>query len=481
MTSSQGRPNNNDCITGRKKKRSAGSSISKDVQDCSLVQTICATNATKKTNVVSKNRSAGSLISKDEQDCNLAQTTCEIITTKKANIGSKKRSIGSSTPKDVQGCNLVQTTCATTTANETTIDSSTLERMPVSEATADRRWDEMYDQLIQYKNEHKGSIKIGYHPKASPMVYYQQKLLREWCKSQVQQLRRWSQGYSTDENWAPGQMHLNEFNEDKVEKLRQIGFQVPPSYDEMYERLAAHKAETGALDVKRTTDKDLYEWTMEQKNMLNQHFCGEPVSLSDERIRNLKLLGFDHGKINNNGRMGVVDTGLIERKWDDMLESLVKYGEERGSFKFPQDSSLLSKAERSIRGWYVKQRKEYRKIQRGEESSLTARRLQRLMSTPGLDLNPRSEVITWEERMRSLRDFIAEHGHCRPQRNSPLGIFVQNIRTYYRQRQEGKATCLTDERVNDLIALGFEFHLVKPRQKPNAAYVSWEERFEALL
>ena len=55
--------------------------------------------------------------------------------------------------------------------------------------------------------------------------------------------------------------------------------------------------------------------------------------------------------------------------------------------------------------------------------------------------------IPWEQRLRSLREFVAEHGHCRPNRDHPLGAFASNMRTSYRLREDGKQTGLTDERV----------------------------------
>ena len=308
----------------------------------------------------------------------------------------------------------------------------------------------MYNELLEYKRSHGGSIEIPESAtwqgsKGTGDLRKKLNMLRGWCHSQKRQLVDWSRG-RTDDRWCPGRkLDVNELDEERVGRLREIGFAMPPTYEEMYARLASRRAETGALDADRAADEELYEWTAEQRRMLAAHYRGERVPLSEERIRNLESLGFRRGRVNYNGHMGLVDAGLVERKWDSMLRALVKWKEDGGSFTFPARPEL--KADRSLKGWFERQKREYRKLQRGEESTLTARRLQKLMAVPGLNLNPRPSNIPWEERMRSLREFKAEHGHCRPTKQTCLGNFVSNVRTFYRQRQEGKTNCLTDERV----------------------------------
>jgi hypothetical protein len=81
--------------------------------------------------------------------------------------------------------------------------------------------------------------------------------------------------------------------EEKIEKLRGIGFRLAPSYDEMYERLVAarvgaHAAGiTGPPEVDDGEDGELSEWAKEQKKMMARHSKGQPIPLSNDRIGKL--------------------------------------------------------------------------------------------------------------------------------------------------------------------------------------------------
>lgn len=51
-------------------------------------------------------------------------------------------------------------------------------------------------------------------------------------------------------------------------------------------------------------------------------------------------------------------------------------------------------------------------------------------------------------RMKSLREFAAEHGHCKPTKEHPtLGSFTSNMRNFFILRERGEKTSLTDERI----------------------------------
>lgn len=322
--------------------------------------------------------------------------------------------------------------------------------------------DKMYNKLVEYKQSNNGSIDILLmsgeeysNCKIKHGTKGEVKLLRSWCNSQTQQLLRWSHGHipMLDAGTWYGPEVEKKLSEERIDKLKSIDFPIPPSYDEMYTKLATHKNQTGALDVNKEEDPELFAWAVEQKRMLAQHFGGKQVSLSQQQVQDLTSLGFTHGRVNNNGRQGVVDTGLVEKKWDSMLEGLVKYREDHGgSIVFPNKnkSTLLTKSERSVKTWLEKQRKEYKLLQQGKASTMTARRIQRFTAAIGLEkLAPqRVERVSWEERMQQMREFVTEHGHCKPTRaHAELGEFAKNMRTYYRWRQEGKASCLTDQRI----------------------------------
>lgn len=109
-------------------------------------------------------------------------------------------------------------------------------------------------------------------------------VLRKWCNSQTTNQRRYSQGYTVS----------SQLTSIQIDKMKQVGFPVDPSYDKMYERLVTHKANTGTLRVKQTDydDEELHRWVREQKKFLALHFDNKPVELSNDRLEKLIMLGY---------------------------------------------------------------------------------------------------------------------------------------------------------------------------------------------
>jgi hypothetical protein len=68
---------------------------------------------------------------------------------------------------------------------------------------------------------------------------------------------------------------------------------------------------------------------------------------------------------------------------------------------------------------------------------------------------------TWDERVISLKEFKAKHGHMNVPRNyaphPSLGTFVINQRQTYKRMIEGKGPKMNLERVHQLEDLGFKF------------------------
>ena len=293
--------------------------------------------------------------------------------------------------------------------------------------------------LKEYKEAHNGSVEIeipeiSEDEKENPRMK-DLHVLRNWCTHQLNLYRRVSLGYNslllTDE---------------KIEKMEEIGMlEFLPSYDDMYNKLIAHKAETGTLDVDKDADPELFKWIKEQKRFLAQHFEGKKdISLSDERIKNLIALGYKRSN-SPKSNVRVFDQGSLDAKWEAMFDALAKYKEEHGSLSFP-NSKESPKEIRKLKFWLDKQKAEFRKVDQGKESSLTARRLHRLTCL-GVELDTKHEYIPWEERMRSLQEFHAEHGHMKPNKFTSLGQFVSNVRTFYKEKMMGRKSCLTDERI----------------------------------
>ena len=212
-------------------------------------------------------------------------------------------------------------------------------------------------------------------------------------------------------------LQLKHANHDKLsiekrKKLEDAGVHLAPTWDQMYERLTAYQDEHCALDVDRKHDEALFIWLEKQRNCLSRHFKGKHrgrVQLSGEKIERLVSLGFKLDE--RSGK--IINTVTEEAEWTSMLEAIVKYKEEHGTFTFPNDVSSLSKLERQVKCWKEAQKKEYQKLKDGQESGMTAQRLQRLTEI-GIDLARRHPKQSWEQRMDSLRKFVeGELKQCR--------------------------------------------------------------------
>lgn len=83
---------------------------------------------------------------------------------------------------------------------------------------------------------------------------------------------------------------------------------------------------------------------------------------------------------------------------------------------------------------------------------------------------------TFEERVEELEHFRKGNGHCRvPLRTPGLGRWVGEMRQVYRNVQKGaQDTVLSDEGIDVLEAMGFEWYVGKPT-------IPWETRFEELV
>jgi len=64
----------------------------------------------------------------------------------------------------------------------------------------------------------------------------------------------------------------------------------------------------------------------------------------------------------------------------------------------------------------------------------------------------------WDARFHELVAFKAKHGHCNvPSRSGKLGRWVNRQREQYRLSKVGKSSYMTDERVQKLESIGFQW------------------------
>lgn len=134
------------------------------------------------------------------------------------------------------------------------------------------------------------------------------------------------------------------------------------------------------------------------------------------------------------------------------LESFVKEnGHARVPFKFPKN--------RHLGIWVSTQRAKYKQLRKGEPSpSMTEDRIE-LLNKVGFEWDCSAQP--WERTYEELVMFVQEFGDARvphkfPQ-NPPLGNWVALQRYNYKKLQIGEQSCMTEERINLLNQIDFEW------------------------
>lgn len=159
--------------------------------------------------------------------------------------------------------------------------------------------------------------------------------------------------------------------------------------------------------------------------------------------------------------------------WKVRYLELVEFKKENGHCHVPQRYH----PNKSLGKWVHKQRQEFRKLRKGESSSLTKNRVEALKSI-GFQCTPSNKAESlWQKRYNELVHYQNKNGHCKvPQHyppNQPLGKWV------HRQRHEFKRVCNTDDshftrnRFEALVAINFSFNFKVNVNSPEEALELW--------
>ena len=148
--------------------------------------------------------------------------------------------------------------------------------------------------------------------------------------------------------------------------------------------------------------------------------------------------------------------------WTDRYQELVQFREKNGHTVVPTTNSNLGI-------WVGTQRKQYRLMQQGKPTHMTAERVQ-LLDEIGFVWH----VNTWNERYEELKAFHSQFGHFLVPtdfENRQLRPWITTQRSHFRFLQEGKPSQLTQERIDLLDKIGFPW---KTRE-------DWQTRYQELV
>ena len=137
-----------------------------------------------------------------------------------------------------------------------------------------------------------------------------------------------------------------------------------------------------------------------------------------------------------------------------------------GTVEFPQ-SYEIDGVKLGI--WLNNQRNEYKKHSEGKPGKITQERIDQLTAI-GVDFKDtqKREEAQWQSKLELLRQYRQHHGHCRvPQSYEidgvKLGTWLYTQRQGYKKHREGKPSHITQERIDQLTAIGVDFKDTRER------------------
>jgi len=254
-----------------------------------------------------------------------------------------------------------------------------------------------------------------------------------------------------------------------MNRLHALRFRWKPFTDkwaEMYEALSKFRSRFGHTRVPQKWKENLKlaHWVPVQRRQ--KKLC----RLSQDRIAKLDSLGFEWAP----GRGEVGKPGLRIAAWEVMFAQLEEFYRQNGHSRVPQQF----KPNRKLGWWVTTQRRNRHK------NKLTPQQIARLDAlefrwSPISVSRPRRlqcngatvpKADRWEEMLAALKEFKAEHGHCRVlqgfEQNTRLANWVSRLRI---SRNKGD---LPAEQEKVLTEVGFDWDPVSKR---------WEQMFQQLI
>jgi hypothetical protein len=185
----------------------------------------------------------------------------------------------------------------------------------------------------------------------------------------------------------------------------------------------------------------LAQWVKQQQANYKLYRDGKPSTMTAARIQQLQDLGFKWGE-------------PLELSWEERLAELKDYTNTHGHCNVP----YACKDNPPLAMWVCTQRRQYRRHRDAKTSGMTAQRIKQLDDV-GFEWDPREAA--WNEHLAELEDFCDAHGHCNVpisyKANPALAQWVKKQRDKYRLYRDGKRSCMTASRIQQLKELGFEW------------------------
>lgn len=141
-----------------------------------------------------------------------------------------------------------------------------------------------------------------------------------------------------------------------------------------------------------------------------------------------------------------------DSKWLASLEELKAYKLKTGNCIVPRGYAGNPR----LASWVAEQRKQYKLMKDGKQSSITQERVA-LLNDIGFAWNAQEAI--WQERLKELSEFKQTTGHTLVPLNHveypKLGLWIKEQRRHYSLLKQGKPSHMTQERIDALNSIGF--------------------------
>jgi len=208
-------------------------------------------------------------------------------------------------------------------------------------------WETSYEQLVEFATIN-GHTRIPQKFPPNPCLAY-------WVHAQRLNYKNFQKGDLSSRMTGK-----------RVELLKKIGFEwnlTGPPWERTYYDLVQFVKENGHSRVPRRYPKNptLGDWASRQRQYYKQIQKGTSSSnLTEDRIELLNKIGFDWDS---------VKLKRSQHQWDERYKELVCYVEKRGNTRVPRDVNP------SLSNWTVRQRQDFRLLQKGDPTKMTEDRV----------------------------------------------------------------------------------------------------------
>jgi hypothetical protein len=215
----------------------------------------------------------------------------------------------------------------------------------------------------------------------------------------------------------------------------------------MIRRLEEYHAVHGHSRVSPDIDPVLHKWTLKVRSNY-RHQIENPESTRGPRLSADKLEALARLEFPWNAH---------EHAWRIRYKELCEFHGQHGHCRVPSDAN-----NRQLAVWVSNQRREYRHMLQGLNTTLTQQRLEMLERISFFhDFQTYQDI--WDLRLEELKDFYNVHNHSNVPEdyvdNYSLGQWVMNQRTQYKRFLAGLPTSLTPTRIAALEVLDFRWNL----------------------